>query len=154
MVVYVRDIYSKRIRTIEADLTLKDAAKMMNNMGISCLIVVKDGSAVGILTERDMMRSIMLDLVNLHKLQVKTFMSTNIITVQENASVEEAIRLMVGYKIKKLPVTGALGDGTALIGMLSMTDIVTRFPELESRFSQPEDHKAELNNFPYLAVKN
>ena len=47
MVVYVRDIYSKRIRTIEADLTLKDAAKMMNNMGISYLIVVKDGSAVG-----------------------------------------------------------------------------------------------------------
>ena len=153
MVVYVRDIYSKRIRTIKADMTLKDAAKMMNNMGISSLIVVKDGAAVGIITERDMMRSIMLDLVNLHKLQVKTFMSTNIITVQENASIEEAIRLMVGYKIKKLPGTGALGDGTALIGMLSMTDIVSRFPELESRFSQLEDHAAELDNFPYLAVK-
>ena len=153
MVVYVRDIYSKRIRTIEANMTLKDAAKMMNNMGISSLIVVKDRAAVGIITERDMMRSIMLDLVNLHKLQVKTFMSTNIITVQENASIEEAIRLMVGYKIKKLPGTGALGDGTALIGMLSMTDIVSRFPKLESRFSQLEDHAAELDNFPYLAVK-
>ena len=153
MVVYIRDIYSKPIKTIDADLTLKVAAKMMNNMGISSLIVVSEGVAVGIITERDMMRSIMLDLVNLHKVPVHNFMSSNLITVKENASIEEAIKLMVDNKIKKLPVTRAIGE-ISLIGMLSMTDIVIRFPELGSRFSRLTDHEAELDNFPYLPIKS
>ena len=95
----------------------------------------------------------MLDLVNLHKIPIHNFMSTKLITVTENASVDEAIRLMVDNKIKKLPVTRAVGK-LSLIGILSMTDIVRKFPELGSRFSLLEDHRTELDNFPYLAVKN
>jgi CBS domain-containing protein len=152
MAVYVRDLYSPRIRTIDERRPLKIAAKMMNNIGISSLIVVSNGKAVGIITERDMMRSIMLDLVNLHKIPVKTFMSTNLITVKENALIEEAIELMISHKIKKLPVTSAIEDGEVLIGILSMTDIVTKFPELGSRFTELDARTAELTNFPYLEV--
>ncbi|MBW1839937.1 MAG: CBS domain-containing protein [Deltaproteobacteria bacterium] len=152
MVILVRDIYTKPIKTIDADQPLKEAAKMMNNMGISSLIVVSEGAAVGIITERDMMRSIMLDLVNLHNVPVHNFMSTNLILVKENASIDEAIQLMVVNKIKKLPVTRAVGE-VSLIGVLSMTDIIRKFPELGSRFNQLDDHRDELDNFPYLPTK-
>ena len=138
--------------TIDERQPLKIAARIMNNVGISSLIVVSKGRAVGIITERDMMRSIMLDLVNLHKVPVKKFMSPNLITIKENALIEDAIDLMVRNKIKKLPVTSALEEGEVLIGILSMTDIVTNFPELSPRFNELDNRAAELSNFPYLEV--
>ena len=152
MAVYVRDIYSPRLMTIDERQPLKIAARIMNNVGISSLIVVSKGRAVGIITERDMMRSIMLDLVNLHKVPVKKFMSPNLITIKENALIEDAIDLMVRNKIKKLPVTSALEEGEVLIGILSMTDIVTNFPEFSTRFNDLDNRVSELSNYPYLEV--
>lgn len=153
MVVYVKDLFTPRIKTIDSKQPLKTAAKMMNNMGISSLIVVSDGRAVGIITERDMMRSIMLDLVNLNKLPVRTFMSKDLITVKENALIEEAVELMVSNRIKKLPVTSALGDDGALIGIMSMTDIVLKYPKMIPRFNELDSRTAELSDLPYLSVK-
>ena len=154
MVVYVSELYSHRVKTIESDQPLKEAAKVMNNMGISSLIVVKDGKAVGIITERDMMRSLMLDLVNLHKLPVRTFMSTNLLTIKENAPIEDAIEIMVSNKVKRLPVINAMEDGSDLIGILSMTDIVNQHPELRQRFNELEKPVDELDDFPYMHAKN
>ena len=152
MVVYVKDLYNPSIKTIDSKQPLKNAAKVMNNMGISSLIVVSEGKAVGIITERDMMRSIMLDLVNLHKLPARTFMSTELITVKENALIEDAIDLMVSNKIKKLPVTSATGDNSNLIGILSMTDIVLKYPQMIPKFTELDARTSELNNFPHLST--
>ncbi len=153
MVVYVKDLFTPRIKTIESRQPLKTAAKMMNNLGISSLIVVSDEKAVGIITERDMMRSIMLDLVNLNKLPVRTFMSKDLITVKENALIEDAIELMVSNKIKKLPVTSALGDDDALIGIMSMTDIVLKYPKMIPRFNELDSRTADVSSIPYISVK-
>ena len=153
MVVYVSNLFSNKIKTIEADQPLKQAAKMMNNMGISSLIVVQDGKAVGIITERDMMRSLMLNLVNLHKVSVRTFMSDNLISIRENAPIEDAIDMMVSNNIKRLLVTDAIGSESKLIGIISMTDIVTHHPELKQRFDEMNATLDEIDNFPYLNVQ-
>ncbi len=150
MVVHVKDLCVSRVKIIESSQPLKNAARMMNNMGISSLIVTTDGVAVGIITERDMMRSIMLNLENLHKIPVRTFMSTELITIKENALIEDAIELMVSNRIKKLPVTSAMDDKGSLIGILSMTDIVLKYPKMISSFNDLDNRTAELSQFPYL----
>ena len=53
------------IFTIDVNDPIKNAAKMMNTIGISCLLVVSEGLAVGIITERDIMKSLMFNIVNL-----------------------------------------------------------------------------------------
>ena len=141
----------KRFGWTETDIDFTTASA---RMGISSLIVVKDGKAVGIITERDMMRSLMLDLVNLHKLPVRTFMSTNLLTIKENASIEDAIEIMVSNKVKRLPVINTMEDGSDLIGILSMTDIVNQHPELRQRFNELEKPVDELDDFPYMHAKN
>ncbi len=153
MVVYVSDLLSRKIKTTGSGQPLKEAAKMMNNLGISSLIVIEDGKAVGIITERDMMRSLMLDLVNLHKISVRTFMSSNLITIKENAFIEDAIELMVSNRIKRLLVTSAIGTESKLIGIISMTDIVINHPELRTRFDELEKQQGELDNYPYLNIR-
>ena len=150
MVVHVKDLCVSRVKSIESSQPLKNAARMMNNMGISSLIVTTDGVAVGIITERDMMRSIMLNLENLHKIPVRTFMSTELITIKENALIEDAIELMVSNRIKKLPVTSAMDDKGTLIGILSMTDIVLKYPKMIPHFNDLDNRTAELSQFPYL----
>jgi CBS domain-containing protein len=153
MVAYVKDLCVSRVKTIESSQPLKNAARLMNNMGISSLIVTTDGKAVGIITERDMMRSIMLNLENLHKIPVRTFMSTELITIKENALIEDAIELMVSNRIKKLPVVSAMDDKGKLIGILSMTDIVLKYPQMIPRFNDLDNRTADLSNYPYLDVK-
>lgn len=153
MVVHVKDLCVSRVKTIDASQPLKNAARMMNNMGISSLIATTDGKAVGIITERDMMRSIMLNLENLHKIPVRTFMSTELITIKENALIEDAIELMVSNRIKKLPVTSAMDDEGTLIGILSMTDIVLKYPKMIPKFNDLDNRTADLSNYAYLDVK-
>lgn len=150
MVVYVKDLCVSRVKTIDSSQPLKNAARIMNNMGISSLVVTTDGKVSGIITERDMMRSIMLNLESLHKIPVRTFMSTDVITIKENALIEEAIELMVSNRIKKLPVTSAMDDEGKLIGILSMTDIVLKYPQMIPRFNDLDNRTAELSQFPYL----
>ncbi len=153
MVVYVKDLCVSRVKTIESSQPLKNAARMMNNMGISSLVVTTEGKAVGIITERDMMRSIMLNLESLYKIPVRTFMSTELITIKENALIEDAIELMVSNRIKKLPVTSSMDDEGALIGILSMTDIVLKYPQMIPKFNDLDNRTVDLSNYVYLDVK-
>ena len=91
-----------------------------------------------------MIRSLMLDLVNRHKIPVRTFMSSNLITIKENSIIEDAIELIVNNRIKRLLVTSAIGTEPKLIGIISMTDIVSIHPELSTRFDALEKQMGNL----------
>jgi predicted transcriptional regulator len=65
MSLFVKDLLRPEVFTIESNDSIKNAAKVMNNLGISCLIVITDGLPVGIITERDIMKSIMFSIANL-----------------------------------------------------------------------------------------
>ena len=67
--------------------------------------MITDGLLVGIITERDIMKSIMFNISNLQELPVKNFMSGSLITVGVETTVNESLELMTRNKIKKLPVT-------------------------------------------------
>lgn len=80
-------------------------------------------------------------------------MSTELITIKENALIEDAIELMVSNRIKKLPVTSSMSDEGTLIGILSMTDIVLKYPQMIPKFNDLDNRTNELSNYPYLDVK-
>lgn len=127
MSLFVKDLLKSEIYTIDSNDSIINAAKTMNNLGISCLLVTCEGLAVGIITERDIMKSIMFDIPNIHERPVNNFMSTRLITIQDDATVSECVVLMTRNRIKKLPVKNSEG---VIVGIISLTDIVSQQPEI------------------------
>ncbi len=116
----VKDVMVTNIITIEAGATARKAAELMNRHDIGCIIVVNYDKPIGIVTERDMLKRIMLQGRDSRRSRISYIMSKPLITVSPETDLREAITLMTERRIKKLPV---VEDGN-LRGLLSITDTV------------------------------
>ena len=110
-----------QVWSIAPDATVYEALQLMANKGIGALLVMKDGKAVGVLSERDYARKVILKGRFSKDTQVSEIMSSPPITVSPDCSVEEAMRIMTESHFRHLPVVGA--DG-AVVGMVSIGDLV------------------------------
>jgi len=126
MTVRVEDVMVKEVITINEETAIKEAAEIMNKFEIGCLIVVKDEKAIGILTERDLLKRVVAEAKDATKIKVKDVMTSPIVVAEPKMDLGEAVRLMFKMKIKKLPVV----DGKRLIGLVSLTDIARFQPEV------------------------
>jgi CBS domain-containing protein len=118
------DIMVKEVITIDENASVKEAADIMNQNEIGSIIATKEGKAIGILTERDLLKRIVAEGKNAEKVKVKDIMSTPLTAIMPTMYLEDAVRLMFEKKIKKLPVV----DQNGLVGLLSLTDIARRQP--------------------------
>ena len=122
----VEDVMVKEVITVDGESTVKEAADIMNRFEIGCLIVTKDGKAVGILTERDLLKRVVSRTKNPQKTKVKTVMSKPLIVVEPDMELEEAAKLMFKLKIKKLPVV----ENGRLMGLVTLTDLARFQPQM------------------------
>jgi len=113
--------------TIDADATVMEAVKLMNENEIGCLIVMRRGRAVGIITERDLLKRVIAKSKNPRKIKVREIMTKPLIAGQPNMDLEEATRLMFKMKIKKLPVVESHGK---LLGLITLTDVARFQPQM------------------------
>lgn len=118
----VEDVMVEPVVKIDADATVHDAVKIMNEHEIGCLIVVLKGKPVGIITERDMLKRVLAESKDPEKIKVSDVMSAPLILGRPGMEVENAVKLMFKTKIKKLPVV----HGGRLLGLVTLTDL-TRF---------------------------
>ncbi len=128
----IKDVMVTDLVTVTADLNVKEAVKVMNDFEIGCLIVVEDGKAVGILTERDILKRVVEKGKDPEKTLVKDVMSKPLIVVNPEMGLEEAIETMFKNKIKKLPV---VKDGK-LVGLVTFTDIARIQPVMIKTIKQ------------------
>ncbi len=122
----VEDVMVKEVITIDENSTVKEAADVMNKFEIGCLIAVKKGKAMGIITERDLLKRVVAEAKDANKAKVKDVMSSPLVVVEPSMDLDEAVRLMFQMKIKKLPVV----DGKRLVGLVSLTDIARFQPQI------------------------
>ena len=122
----VQDVMVENVITVEADATVKRAVDVMNKHEIGCLIVVRRGKAVGIVTERDMLTRVLAKARNPEETRVKDIMSSPLIVTNPEMDVEEAARLMFNMNVKKLPVVSK----EKLVGLVTLTDIARFQPEI------------------------
>lgn len=93
-------------------------------MKIGSLVVVDDtGHLVGIITERDILYAVAKGLFDVHRgdVGVDSVMAKNVVVVNEDAAINQAIELMTNFNIKHLVVMGLEGKP---VGMLSLRDIL------------------------------
>jgi CBS domain-containing protein len=113
--------------TIDADAPVMKAVKIMNENEIGCLIVTRKGKAVGIITERDLLKRVIGKSKNPKTTKVREIMTKPLIAGHPDMDLEEATKLMFKMKIKKLPVVESEGD---LRGLITLTDVARFQPQM------------------------
>ena len=116
---FVKEVMKKNIKTTDSSATALEAAKVMTDNNIGCLVVV-DNVLEGIITERDMLNKIVAKDRDPKKVTVKEIMSRNVISISPDKDMEVACDLMSKHRIKRLPVV----FGNEVIGIITSTDVV------------------------------
>lgn len=113
-------IKNKNIWTIEPGATVYDAISEMANKQIGALVVLEDKKVIGIITERDYARKVILQDKSSKDTLVREIMTDRVIYVKPDQKIEDCMALMTKKHIRHLPVL----DGDRLVGMISIGDVV------------------------------
>ncbi len=116
---FVEDVMTKNVISIDSSLTVKDAAIMMTDAKVGCLVVTKDNAPAGMLTERDLVRRV-ISIDKPSSTLVSEIMSTPLITAKPDYNLWELAQIMKTEKIHKIPVE----KDNRLVGIITATDIV------------------------------
>jgi len=122
----VRDIMTKEPRVVRRDTSVQEVVATMNKFDISSIIVVQEKRPVGIITHKDIISKIVQPRIPPDAVKAIEIMSTPIVTINEDASIEEAAKLMAKKRIKKLAVV----RDDELVGIVTSTDLVREAPKL------------------------
>ncbi len=132
MISTVYEVMTPNVVTINPDQSVESAARVMANHGISSIIVYDGSKPLGILTEKDILTRIVAAGRNPREVTVSEIMTNGIVACTPDTSIEDACRTMKQKNIKKLAVI----ENNTLAGIVSLTDIANRQPELMERLKQ------------------
>jgi len=123
----VKDIMSSPVFTVLEDETVHKVAQLMNKHDVGCIIVnTKDEKPLGIITEKDIVSRVVSKNIQPSNITAKEIMSTPLITVDPEETINEAARRMSRLNIRRL---GVVYKGN-LVGIVSSKDILAVTPEL------------------------
>ena len=122
----VRHVIRKKLETIGPSSTAQEAAKRMRSKKISSLVVIERGDApVGIVTERDLVRQVCSKDISSDSVLIEEIMSSPIITIDVNASIEQAADKMIQNKVRHLLI---VEDGR-IYGIITPSDFTIYLTE-------------------------
>jgi len=127
--VVVRDIMQKDVKTVENNTVLKDVIALMSKYDKDAILVIQSGKPTGIITARDLIVRAMEAEVPIKTIIARMVYTNPLVVIDENATIEEAAKLMKHWNIKHLPVVDKQG---ALVGLLDDRAIVYAVPKLMS----------------------
>ena len=124
------DVCNRIITIADRSLSVVRAAQLMRDHHVGSLVIVDESAAgrlvVGMLTDRDIVTSVVAMEVDPSTLVVEDVMSSDVVTALEDASVSELLRTMRRKGLRRLPVVTA---GGALIGLVTLDDLLSLMSE-------------------------
>ena len=111
---------NREIFSVTPDTCVDDAVKMMDERNVGALLVMKGDKLVGMLSERDYTRKVMLRGKKSSETKVSDIMSSKLTVAHPNEGVEECLRVMTDKRIRHLPVL----EADKVIGVISIGDLV------------------------------
>lgn len=115
----VAEIMTKEVFTTAETCPITEAARLMAERHVSCLVVTETSDIKGIVTESDFIRKVLAEGVDFNSLCVGKIMSAPVVSVCQSTSLLEASLLMNEHDLKRLPVT----SDAQLVGLVSQSDI-------------------------------
>ena len=136
----VKDILEEKgydVQTIAPEATVYEALKKMAGKNIGALLVVKDNKVIGVFSERDYARKIILKGKSSKEAVVGELLSDRIFYVKPSATTNECMQIMTDHRVRHLPVL----DNDKLVGIVSIGDIVNKIIQGQSHtIQQLEDY--------------
>lgn len=120
---HILEVKGFDVWTVGPEATVYDALRIMSDKDVGALVVMDNDKMVGIVSERDYARKVVLLGKTSHATKVTAIMSTAIVSIHPEQTVEEAMELMNSKRIRHLPVVED-GDDERLIGMISQRDVM------------------------------
>ncbi len=111
---------SNQLWSVAPEATVYQAIELMAMAMVGALLVLRDAKLVGILSERDYARKVILAGRLSQDTRVGTIMTRDVITVMPDTSLQDCMRLMTSHRIRHLPVV----ERDQVVGMVSIGDVV------------------------------
>jgi len=117
----VKDKMTTNVATVPPNATVAEAAKLMQKHNVGSVPVTDGGNLVGIVTDRDIVvRNIAHDF-DPKSTPVSNIMTTNLVTVTPDATIDEVTQKMSAHQVRRIPVV----ENQKLVGMVSIGDVAT-----------------------------
>jgi CBS domain-containing protein len=126
-----------QVWSIDPEATVYEALKLMAAKGVGALVVVEAGQVVGIISERDYARKVSLQGKSDQTTPVREIMTSKVVYIRPEQSVEDCMALMTDKRIRHLPVL----EDDRLVGVISIGDVV------KAVISEQEFMIAQLENY-------
>lgn len=125
----LHDKSAQTVRTLPPDASVLEAIRLMAEHHIGSVLVTEAGRPVGIVTERDYARKVILMGRSSADTRLSDVMSSPVLSVASSDIIEHCMQMMTDHRIRHLPVL----DGGSLAGMVSIGDLLKALLELRQR---------------------
>ena len=134
----VREAMTASVTSVSPSQSLADAAEVMRGEDVGSVPVLEEGRLAGIVTDRDIVTRAVAERRNPQAVTVEEIASHDLVTVEPEQDLDEALALMARHKVRRLPV---LEEGR-LVGMLAQADVAlgakeAKVGEMVEQISQP-----------------
>jgi CBS domain-containing protein len=137
----VRDTMTGNPRSINASASVVEAAQLMRQEHIGSLPITDDEQLIGMITDRDIAMRVVAEAADEVKTSVGDVSSRDVITVEPDRDLDEALQLMARHQVRRLPVV----ENGKLVGIVAQADIALSENEktgkLVEAISEPSDRE-------------
>ena len=123
-VMKVYDVMATHVVVADASEPLTDAVNRMLERDVGCVVVTDKEDVAGIITKGDVLKKAFMKGLDAKNLPVKSVMTSPVIAISSDTTLEEASRLMIERKVSKLPVV----NDKRLVGIITSTDVIRAEP--------------------------
>ncbi|OLD98643.1 MAG: hypothetical protein AUG91_08755 [Actinobacteria bacterium 13_1_20CM_4_69_9] len=125
----IKDVMTSDPCTIDADKSVAYAAKMMRDEDVGVAPIVESDKLVGMLTDRDIAVRVVAEGKDPERVTVREVASKQVVTVDPQQDLEEALRIMAKHQVRRLPVVEE--DGR-LVGVVAQADVAREGDDKET----------------------
>ncbi|MGC8812189.1 MAG: cyclic nucleotide-binding/CBS domain-containing protein [Candidatus Aenigmatarchaeota archaeon] len=122
----IKEVMNRNVIAVKPETSVREAAKVMAKYHIGSLIILEEERIVGIITEGDILRKVIVEGKDLDETKVREIMTERVFTIEPDKTIDDAVKLMMEKKIKKLPVM----ENEKLVGIITASDIMVVEPKL------------------------
>ena len=125
----IREVMTSNPSSVEPSQSVADAARLMKQEDVGVTPVVEGGRLVGTLTDRDIVVRVVAEGKDPQSVTVRDVASTDLVTVDPQQDLDEALRLMAQHQVRRLPVVEE--DGR-LVGVVAQADVARQADEAQT----------------------
>jgi len=121
---HILEVKGHDVWSIGPKASVYDALRMMSYKNVGALVILEGDEMVGIMSERDYARKVVLLGQTSNETLVEEIMSKHVHTIHPDQTIEEAMEIMNSNHIRHLPVVDDNDDGKRVLGMITIRDVV------------------------------